>query len=128
MGSSWHGYRRAVLTPMLIPLRNVLLLLALCAPTIAAAVEVKLAWDPSPSPEVAGYELLAGEAPGTSTLTADAGTALAFTLTGLQNGKTYYVRVRAYSAGKTVYSPDSNEVSRTFILILQAPINLRVVP
>lgn len=105
-----------------------LIISLLLIPPVAFADAVNLAWDPSPTPQVAGYEIMYGGSPGVNTVITDVGNAVAASITGLLPGKTYYFRARAYNAGKTVFSVDSNEVSQAILLILQAPINLRIVP
>lgn len=91
------------------------------------AEEASLTWEPStPSDKVAGYEIRYGLTPGDASFVHDAGPVLATTITGLESGRTYFFRARAYNMGKTIFSPDSNEVSKDFVLVLTAPINLKV--
>jgi PKD repeat protein len=71
------------------------------------AQSVTLAWSPSPSPAVAGYELCYGLADGQYTWTLDAGTNTTFKVTGLTPGLTYYFAVAAYNSAGDV-SPSSN--------------------
>ena len=57
---------------------------------------VTLAWDPSPDPTVQGYILHCGTSPGNYTQHIDVGKATTYTLSGLQDGATYYLAVTAY--------------------------------
>lgn len=92
-----------------------------------SAEEVSLAWEAStPTDQVAGYEIRYGLATGDASFVHDAGNVLATTITGLESGRTYFFRARAYNMGKTVFSPDSNEVMKEFVLVLTAPINLKI--
>ena len=65
---------------------------------------------PSPSPSVTGYHVHVGTAPGTTDRTINV-TGLSATITGLNQGKTYYFSVSAHDAAGTE-SPRSNEVKR----------------
>lgn len=86
-----------------------------------------MTWEAStPSDKVAGYEIRYGLTSGDAQFVHDAGPVLATTVTGLESGRTYFFRARAYNMGKTIFSPDSNEVSKVFVLVLTAPINLKV--
>jgi hypothetical protein len=74
----------------------------------AQAVDVQLAWDPSPSPQATGYLLYYGTASGQYSESVDTGQATTAALSGLQAGQTYYFAVLAYDAAGD-YSPFSNE-------------------
>ena len=90
----------------------VLLLLAVALPSRVDAqslVQVRLAWDASPSTQVAGYYVDYGTSPGAYTQTLNAGPSTESTVTGLVDGRTYYFAVRAYGSDGLV-SPRSNEV------------------
>jgi chitinase len=78
----------------------------------AQAVDVQLAWDPSPSPQATGYLLYYGTASGQYSESVDTGQATTAALSGLQAGQTYYFAVLAYDASEN-YSPFSNEVQHT---------------
>lgn len=83
-------------------------LLAIHSSTRAA--EVTLEWDPAPN--AAGYRVYYGTAPGSYTQSNDAGASTTLTVTGLEQGKTYFFAARAYTESG-VESPPSNEVSYT---------------
>jgi Bacterial Ig domain/Fibronectin type III domain len=78
----------------------------------AQAVDVLLAWDPSPSPQVTGYLLYYGTASGQYSESVDTGQATTAALSGLQATVTYYCAVLAYDASGN-HSPFSNEVQYT---------------
>jgi Fibronectin type III domain len=68
---------------------------------------IQLAWDPPPDP-VLGYKLYYGTSSGNYTKNMDVGKVATYTLTGLQDGQTYYIAVTAYNdSGESNYS---NEV------------------
>jgi hypothetical protein len=75
----------------------------------AYALDLELAWDPSDS-EVAGYKVYAGTASRSYTLSVDAGNRTGYTLTGLEDGKTYYIALTAYNS-EGVESDYSNEIT-----------------
>jgi hypothetical protein len=62
------------------------------------AVDVQLAWDPSPSSQATGYLLYYGTASGQYSVSVDTGQATSAVLSGLQAGQTYYFAVLAYDA------------------------------
>jgi len=79
------------------------------SPTLSRAASITLAWSPSPTPTVVGYELFYGLASEDYSDAVDAGTNLSITLSGLTGGVTYYLSVLAYdSTGNS--SLFSNEV------------------
>ena len=96
----------------------------------AFAQDVTLSWDPSPTPEVTGYNVYyktgdmdfpfdgTGADQGASPV--DVGNVLSTTLTGLADGVPYYFTVTAYddSANQSTYS---NIVSNTWIPALLTP-------
>ena len=79
-------------------------------PVSAWAARVTLAWNPSPSPNVTGYGVSYGAASGDYTAYIDAGTNLAWAVTDLVQGDTYYFVVSAYDTNGDE-SPFSNEIS-----------------
>lgn len=84
-----------------------LLVLFIMSSTVFAG-EIKLAWDASPEP-VSGYRLYYGLSSGNYTENIDVGKVTTYTLTGLQDGQTYYIATTAYNdLGESDYS---NEVS-----------------
>ncbi len=89
------------------------LLLLLTFSIQARAGEVKLAWDPNPDADIAGYQIHYGTASGSYTSTLEAGTATSVTVSNLADGKTYYFAATAFD-GSGSRSGFSNEVSKTF--------------
>ncbi len=87
---------------------TVLLLLWFAA--TASAASIALAWDANTEPEVTGYVVLVGSAPGGTDQTVDVGTQTAWTFASATAGRTYYFRVRAYTAAGAMSLP-SNEVT-----------------
>ena len=84
-----------------------LLVLFIMSSTVFAG-EIKLAWDASPEP-VSGYRFYYGLSSGNYTENIDVGKVTTYTLTGLQDGQTYYIATTAYNdLGESDYS---NEVS-----------------
>jgi hypothetical protein len=77
----------------------------------ARAGEVKLAWDPSPEPDIAGYKIHCGTASGSYTNTLESGTATSVTVSNLEDGKTYYFAATAFNSSGS-QSGFSNEVSK----------------
>ena len=76
----------------------------------AQAVQITLAWDPSPSPNVGGYVLYYGHASRNYTDSVDVGDQTQYTLTDLETGTTYYFAIVAYDTTQTIRSDFSNEV------------------
>ncbi|MGQ0591683.1 MAG: LamG-like jellyroll fold domain-containing protein [Gammaproteobacteria bacterium] len=79
----------------------------------AQAGQVTLAWDASTSSGVAGYEINYGPTSGSYVTQVDVGNQTSHTVTGLNDGATYYFAAKAYNSGKTTFSGFSNEVSTT---------------
>jgi fibronectin type 3 domain-containing protein len=62
---------------------------------------IKLAWDPSTDPNVAGYKVYYGTSPGKYGPGIDVGNVTTYVLTGLIKGQKYYLAITAYGkAGK----------------------------
>lgn len=76
------------------------------------AASLTLAWNPSPSPTVAGYDVYYGLASGDYASNIDAGNNASATVSGLTPGLTYYFAVMAYDSSQD-YSPDSIELAYT---------------
>ena len=76
---------------------------------LVQAVDVRLGWNASPSPQVTGYELYYGTVSGYYSESVDTGAATTASLSGLQAGQTYYFAALAYDAAGD-QSPFSNEV------------------
>ena len=91
------------------------LLFALCAlplPAAYAAASVELEWDPNTEPELVGYKIYWGTSSGNYTSSKDVGKTTTYTLTGLDEGKTYYFAATAYD-GSSNESGYSNQISYT---------------
>jgi hypothetical protein len=73
---------------------------------------VTLAWDPNPSPEVAGYRLYEGLVSGVYTTVIDVGDSTSVTASNLICGATYYFAVTDYD-NNGLESPFSSEISYT---------------
>jgi PKD repeat protein len=82
----------------------------------AQAAKVTLAWNASTSSGVAGYQISYGQTSGRYATHVDVGNQTSYTLTGLNDGATYYFAAKAYNSGKTTFSGFSNEVSTTTAL------------
>ena len=107
------------------PLFRVMLSIAFSAMTAlsaasACAGQATLSWsapaaysDGTPVTALGGYKVYAGTAPGAYSQTIDVGNVTSYTLTGLNNGATYYFAVTAYDASGNV-SGFSNQTSKTF--------------
>lgn len=87
------------------------LMLLLGTATVQAQT-VRLSWDPSPDPSVAGYVIEYGPNSREYTQTVDAGNVTDYAVQGLPAGRPLYFAVRAYSANGQS-SPLSNELSAT---------------
>lgn len=74
------------------------------------AGSVSLAWDPSPDATVVGYKVYYGVAPGNYTNSAAVGNVTNATLTGLDNGTTYYFAASSID-GNGFESDFSNETT-----------------
>jgi hypothetical protein len=83
--------------------------------TSSASTSATLGWDASPSPEVVGYRLYVGLAPGTYLQPLgqgiDVGNVTTYTVTGLAGGRTYHFAATTHDAlgNESAYS---NEVSK----------------
>jgi PKD repeat protein len=86
---------------------SILFISALIPLRSASAAEVTLAWEPGVG-EIDGYLLHWGTSSGVYPNSIDVGNVTQYTVTGLQEGVTYYFVIQAYNEyGK---SPNSNEV------------------
>jgi hypothetical protein len=81
----------------------------LCAPLVARAGTISLAWDASTS-TVSGYRIYYGTNPNSLTTIVDVGNQTSYAVSGLTNGVTYHFVVHAYTA-QGVLSGPSNPVS-----------------
>jgi hypothetical protein len=87
-----------------------ILLFLVLASSQLMATDVSLAWDPSVSPNIAGYKVYFGNSSGTYGTPITAGNQTTYTVTGLTSG-TYYFAVTAVDAQGNE-SDFSNEVSQ----------------
>jgi hypothetical protein len=90
------------------------LLFALCALPLSAAyaASVGLAWDPNTEPGISGYKIYWGPSSGNYTASKDVGNNTSGTITGLEEGKTYYFAATAYN-GDGNESGFSSQISYT---------------
>lgn len=90
-------------------MRGLVLAVALFAPLLAKASDLKVAWSPASEATAAGYHLYIGEQPGSYDRRIDVGAALSTTLEGLQDERLYHITVKPYDhAGR-----ESSAVSPT---------------
>ncbi len=64
--------------------------------TAAYAADVTLAWDPNTESDIAGYKMHYGTSSRNYPHVVDVGNTTQYTLTGLQEGLTYYFAVTAH--------------------------------
>lgn len=83
---------------------------SLITPSLAGAAQVSLSWEKSSGPDIAGYEMHYGIYSGNYQYSVDAGNSTNCTISGLNEGTTYYFAVTAYNS-KQQESDYSNEVS-----------------
>lgn len=82
---------------------------------------VTLAWDPSPGPDIAGYKIYYGTAPGDYSQTVTVGNTTNATISGLIEGFTYYFAATAYNSFDLESEP-CEEISYT----VPAPVTLQM--
>jgi hypothetical protein len=80
--------------------------------TAAHAASIDLQWDPNTEPELAGYKIYWGTSSGNYNSSKDVGRTTSYTITGLDEGKTYYFAATAYD-GSNNESGYSNQISYT---------------
>jgi hypothetical protein len=85
-------------------------MLALLGPGLCYAGSARLAWDPNPEPDIAGYIVRYGTQSRTYTGSVDVGNSTTGDVTGLANGQRYYFALEAYNSGG-LHSPLSDEIS-----------------
>ena len=83
-------------------------------PSLAGAAQVSLAWAASTGPDVAGYKMYYGNYSGNYQYTVNVGNSTSCTISGLNEGTTYYFAASAYDTQQNE-SDYSNEVS-TYVL------------
>ncbi len=103
------------------PLYFLSLVLAL-APLPANAAAVSLAWVKSPDPDIAGYKMHYGNSSGNYQYTVNVGNSTSCTISGLNEGTTYYFAATAYDSQQNE-SGFSNEV-KAYVLpkVVQDPV------
>ncbi len=104
----------SVLSPRYLFLFLIPLLFALCALPLPAAyaATVELEWDSNTEPELAGYKIYWGTSSGNYSSSKDVGKTTIYTISGLDEDKTYYFAATAYDGSKNE-SSYSNQVSFT---------------
>jgi len=112
MRPSARKSQSSVLSPQHLFLLLILLLFVLCAMPLPAsyAAQIELEWDPNGEPELAGYKIYWGLSNGNYTSSMDVGKNTFCTISGLDEGKTYYFAATAYD-GSSNESGYSNQVS-----------------
>lgn len=73
----------------------VLICLSLCQPAFPA--QIRIAWDPNEEPDLAGYEVFFGDAAWNFGQSKKLGEVTTYTLTGLTQGQTYCIALKAYN-------------------------------
>ncbi|MCA1561334.1 MAG: fibronectin type III domain-containing protein [Acidobacteria bacterium] len=86
----------------------------------AEASSMTIAWDPNTEPDVAGYVVAYGVAPGQYDASVDVGPTTMWTLGNAVDGRTYYFTVYAYN-GAGLTSDPSEEVSGTAGPVVSQP-------
>ncbi len=103
-----HSARGCVFPPVNFfhPMAGLLVFLTfLLMPITAPAAEAVLRWSANTEPDLAGYLALYGTQPDNLDQSVDAGNATHITLTGLANGQTYYMAVKAYDRDGNLSAP-----------------------
>jgi hypothetical protein len=90
----------------------VLVLFAICCPRLSDAAGLTIGWDPPSDGSATGYILYYGTASQSYSGQVDVGNTTSYTLSGLSDGTTYYVAIRAYDTVRDMSSL-SAEVSAT---------------
>jgi hypothetical protein len=95
-------------------------IIVLCSMTSFGASTVKLAWDASPDGHIAGYNVYYGNAPHSYPNEVPVGNSLATTISGLADGKTYFVSVTAVD-DTGIESDFSDEITYSTPGVNQSP-------
>jgi type IV pilus assembly protein PilY1 len=98
---------RKFVFPLIIILSSILL------SQFAFAAQIKLAWDANTESDLTGYKVYYGTSSKSYAGSTDAGNVTAFTLTGLTQGQTYYIAVKACNKlnSESGYSNEVNGVA-----------------
>ena len=110
-----HSFQSSLLSLKLVAFLSVLFY-----SNLVSAAEVALAWDANTDPDVAGYMIYYGFATRAYDYVVDVGDQTTFTLSGLEDGHTYYFAVTAYDT-EDLESDFSNEVTKNFEFDNQPP-------
>jgi hypothetical protein len=104
----------SVLSPRYFVILSFALLFALCALPLPAAqaASIDLEWDPNTEPELVGYKVYWSTSSGNYTSSKDVGNTTSTTITGLDEGQTYYFAATAYD-GDGNESGFSNQITYT---------------
>ena len=65
-------------------------------PQLVSAAQVTFQWDENTEPDLDGYILYGGTSSGIYSFSVDVGNQTTYTLTGLEEGQTYYFALTAY--------------------------------
>lgn len=84
---------------------------ALLTVSPAAAGTISMEWDPVTDPDLAGYRVYWGSAPGNYPQSIDVGNVTSTTISGLGDCSTWYVAVKAYDTAGNLSASYSNEIS-----------------
>jgi hypothetical protein len=103
-----HSFQSSLLSLKLIAFLSVLFY-----SNLVSAAQVTLAWDANTDPDLAGYMIYYGFATRAYDYVVDVGDQTTFTLSGLEDGQTYYFALTAYDT-EDLESDFSNEVTKNF--------------
>lgn len=110
-----HSFQSSLLNIKLVAFLSVLFY-----SNLVSAAQVTLAWDANTDPDLAGYMLYYGFATRAYDYVVDVGDQTTFTLSGLEDGHTYYFALTAYNT-EDLESDFSNEVTKNFEFDNQPP-------
>ena len=102
--------RRRAIRALLLAASNALLILFPAAGVSAATTAVRLAWDANAEPDLAGYILHYGTAPGAHTASIDVGNVTSYRIDDLPEGNVHYFAAVAYDLERNM-SAKSNEIA-----------------
>lgn len=100
--------RIAEISPKALSLFSAAFILALILPAGIHAATLQASWNPNMEPDLKGYKIYYGTAPGNYVASIDVGNVIRYELIGLQNGTTYYITLTAYDASlnESNFSPE----------------------
>ena len=105
-------------------LRDVIAAAALVATSSFGAQSIKLAWSPSASSDVTGYEIYYRTSSGSYSNVVSVGLTTNAIISGLIEGQTYFFKATSYSSNLNSESTPSNEISYT--IPAQATLSIEV--